>query len=41
MTGVGTSQLLRKQFDDWPIPGLKELVVVTRSGAIMQIVPRS
>ncbi|MBO4210392.1 hypothetical protein [Micromonospora echinofusca] len=31
---------LRKQFDDWPVPGLKELVAVTRSGAIVQIVRR-
>ncbi|MGC4807182.1 hypothetical protein [Micromonospora sp. DT233] len=31
---------LRKQFDDWPITGLKELTALTPSGAIVQIVPR-
>ncbi|MBQ1074805.1 hypothetical protein KBX06_16750 [Micromonospora sp. C31] len=31
---------LQKQFDDWPIAGLKELVAVTRSGAIIQILRR-
>ncbi|HEY0698130.1 MAG TPA: hypothetical protein VGD43_10020 [Micromonospora sp.] len=31
---------LRKQFDDWPISGLKELAAVTRDGAILQIVRR-
>jgi hypothetical protein len=36
----GDLAALRKQFDDWPIPGLKELAAVTRSGAIIQIVPR-
>jgi contact-dependent growth inhibition (CDI) system CdiA-like toxin len=36
----GDVTALRKQFDDWPIPRLKELVAVTRGGAIMQIVPR-
>lgn len=36
----GDLTALRKQFDDWPIPGLKELKAVTRSGVIMQIVPR-
>jgi hypothetical protein len=31
---------LQKQFDDWPISGLKELIAVTRNGAIVQIVRR-
>ncbi|NIL60003.1 hypothetical protein HCB18_26865 [Salinispora arenicola] len=31
---------LRKQFNDWPIPGLKELVAVTPSREIVQIVRR-
>jgi hypothetical protein len=31
---------LQRQFDDWPIPGLKELVALTRGGAIVQIVRR-
>jgi hypothetical protein len=31
---------LRKQFDDWPITGLKELVAVTPGHAIVQIVRR-
>jgi hypothetical protein len=36
----GDLAALHKQFDDWPIPGLKELVAVTRSGAIIQILRR-
>ena len=36
----GDLTALRKQFNDWPIPGLKEVVAVSRSGAIIQIVPR-
>jgi hypothetical protein len=32
---------LQKQFDDWPVPGLKELVAVQRSGVIVQIVRRN
>ncbi|AYF30451.1 hypothetical protein CSH63_23980 [Micromonospora tulbaghiae] len=36
----GDLAALRKQFDDWPIAGLKEVAAVTRSGAIIQIVPR-
>ncbi|MEV0005629.1 hypothetical protein AB0H28_25555 [Micromonospora sp. NPDC050980] len=32
---------LRKQFDDWPIPGLTELVAVTTSREIVQIVRRA
>jgi hypothetical protein len=31
---------LHHQFDDWPVPDLKELVAVKRGGAIMQIVKR-
>ncbi|MFG3706993.1 hypothetical protein ACGF7U_20015 [Micromonospora sp. NPDC047670] len=31
---------LQRQFDDWPVSGLKELAAVTRSGATIQIVPR-
>ncbi|MGI5147237.1 hypothetical protein ACQEVC_12795 [Plantactinospora sp. CA-294935] len=34
---VGT---LQKQFDDWPIPNLKEVAAVTPSGATIQIVRR-
>jgi hypothetical protein len=36
----GDLPALQKQFDGWPINGLKELVAVTRSGAIVQIVKR-
>ena len=36
----GDLTALQKQFDDWPIPGLKELVAVTRSRAIIQILRR-
>ncbi|MEV4274892.1 hypothetical protein [Actinoplanes xinjiangensis] len=28
---------LQRQFDDWPIPGLKELKVITPQGEIIQI----
>jgi hypothetical protein len=31
---------LQRQFDDWRVPGLKELVAVTRSGVIVQLVKR-
>ncbi|WP_433394447.1 hypothetical protein [Micromonospora sp. KLBMP9576] len=34
----GDPAALQKQFDDWPVPALKELVAVTRSGTIVQIV---
>jgi hypothetical protein len=34
----GDLAALQKQFDDWPVSGLKELAAVTRSGAIIQIV---
>ncbi|MBE1485381.1 CdiA C-terminal domain-containing protein [Plantactinospora soyae] len=34
----GDLRALQKQFDDWPVDGLKELVAVTRSGAVVQIV---
>lgn len=36
----GDLAALQKQFDDWPIAGLKELVAVTRRGAIIQILRR-
>ncbi|MEH0971315.1 hypothetical protein V6U77_09305 [Micromonospora sp. CPCC 205546] len=36
----GDFTALRKQFDDWPVPALKELVAVTRSGTIVEIVRR-
>ncbi|MBX7269979.1 hypothetical protein KIF24_30795 [Micromonospora sp. Llam7] len=36
----GDIAALQKQFDDWPVPHLKELAAVTRSGAIIQIVRR-
>ncbi|MEU8130410.1 hypothetical protein ACLQ3F_21840 [Micromonospora sp. DT15] len=36
----GDLPALQRQFDDWPIAGLKELVAVTRSGAIIQILRR-
>jgi hypothetical protein len=31
---------LQKQFDDWPISGLKEVAAVTSAGAIVQMVPQ-
>ncbi|MFC4109922.1 CdiA C-terminal domain-containing protein [Micromonospora zhanjiangensis] len=37
----GDIAALHKQFDDWPIAGLKELAAVTRSGAIIQIVRKN
>ncbi|MDT0528283.1 hypothetical protein RM555_04640 [Micromonospora sp. DSM 115977] len=36
----GDLAALRRQFDTWPVERLKELVAVTPSGAIMQIVRR-
>lgn len=36
----GDLAALQKQFDDWPVPALKELVAVRRSGQIVQIVRR-
>ncbi|SCL59793.1 hypothetical protein GA0070608_2204 [Micromonospora peucetia] len=36
----GDLAALQKQFDDWPVPALKELVAVTRNGTIVQIVRR-
>ncbi|MFI0794190.1 hypothetical protein ACH4OY_16120 [Micromonospora rubida] len=36
----GDLVVLRKQFDDWPIAGLKELAAVTRDGAIIRIIRR-
>ncbi|MFG1775991.1 hypothetical protein ACGFIG_06125 [Micromonospora sp. NPDC049048] len=38
---TGDLAALQKQFDDWPVPRLKELVAVQRSGAIVQIVRRN
>lgn len=34
----GNFASLQRQFNDWPIAGLKELVAITRSGAIFLIV---
>ncbi|MFV2114750.1 hypothetical protein ACFHW0_20770 [Micromonospora sp. LOL_025] len=34
----GDMTALRRQFDDWPIDGLKELVVVRPDGTIRQII---
>ncbi|MER7889296.1 hypothetical protein ABTX15_05675 [Micromonospora sp. NPDC094482] len=36
----GELKALQQQFDDWPVPDLKELVAVTRDGRIVQIVRR-
>ncbi|MEU8044887.1 hypothetical protein AB0B71_12170 [Micromonospora echinofusca] len=36
----GDLTALQKQFDDWPVSALKELVAVTRSGMIVEIVRR-
>ncbi|WP_121401217.1 hypothetical protein [Micromonospora sp. M71_S20] len=36
----GDMTALRRQFDDWPIDGLKELVVVKPDGTIRQIIRR-
>ncbi|MEW2377394.1 hypothetical protein AB0883_15010 [Micromonospora sp. NPDC047812] len=36
----GDLAALHKQFGDWPVPALKELVAVTRSGTIVEIVRR-
>lgn len=36
----GDLPALQKQFDDWPLPHLKELTAVTRQGEIIQIVRR-
>ncbi|MFG1780575.1 hypothetical protein ACGFIG_29610 [Micromonospora sp. NPDC049048] len=36
----GDLAALRKQFDDWPVPALKELVVITRNGTFVEIVRR-
>ncbi|MEU9509395.1 hypothetical protein AB0D32_24305 [Micromonospora sp. NPDC048170] len=36
----GNLAALQKQFADWPVPALKELVAVTRNGTIVQIVRR-
>ncbi|MER5338291.1 hypothetical protein [Micromonospora sp. NPDC002717] len=37
----GDHTALQKQFHDWPVPGLEELVAVTRSGTIVQILRRT
>lgn len=31
---------LQRQFDEWPLPNVKEVVVVTRGGAIAQLLRR-
>jgi hypothetical protein len=31
--------VLRVQFADWPVPGLKELVVVTGDGQVLHWIP--
>lgn len=36
----GDLAALHKQFQDWPVAGLKELAAVTRDGAIIQIIRR-
>ncbi|MFG3710184.1 hypothetical protein [Micromonospora sp. NPDC047730] len=36
----GDLSALRNQFDTWPVDKLRELVAVTRGGAIVQIVWR-
>ncbi|MEH1101962.1 hypothetical protein [Micromonospora sp. CPCC 205561] len=36
----GDLAALQKQFDDWPVPALKELVAITRNGTIVQVVRR-
>ncbi|MGK5672317.1 hypothetical protein ACSNOB_05665 [Micromonospora sp. URMC 106] len=37
----GDLTALQKQFHDWPVPGLEELVAVTRSGTIVQFLRRT
>jgi hypothetical protein len=37
----GDLTALRRQFDDWPIPGLREVKANTPNGEIVQLVPRS
>ncbi|WP_434739348.1 hypothetical protein [Micromonospora sp. SH-82] len=37
---TGDLGALRKQFDDWLIPNLKEVAAVTRNGEIIQILRR-
>ncbi|MEU5950110.1 hypothetical protein ABZ793_31830 [Micromonospora sp. NPDC047465] len=37
----GDLTALRKQFHDWPVPGLEELVAITRSGTIVQFLRRT
>jgi hypothetical protein len=35
----GDLDTLRAQFADWPVPGLKELVVVTGDGRVLHWIP--
>jgi hypothetical protein len=35
----GDLDTLRAQFADWPVPGLKELVVVTADGRVLHWIP--
>jgi hypothetical protein len=35
----GDPGALRVQFADWPVPGLKELVVVTADGRVLHWIP--
>jgi hypothetical protein len=35
----GDLDALRAQFADWPVPGLKELVVVTGDGRVLHWIP--
>jgi hypothetical protein len=35
----GDPDVLRAQFTDWPVPGLKELVVVTGDGRVLHWIP--
>jgi hypothetical protein len=38
--GLGRDlEALRAQFADWPVPGLKELVVVTGDGQVLHRTP--
>jgi hypothetical protein len=35
----GDPDVLRARFADWPVPGLKELVVVTADGRVLHWIP--
>jgi Contact-dependent growth inhibition CdiA C-terminal domain len=37
----GNLAALQRQFDDWPIEGLKEVKIVTRDGDILQVFPKN